>query len=153
MNIDVTDQQTRFDIDGEALSRCAAGVMERVSALDGSFRWTELSLVLTDDRIRELNRQWFGRDSVTDVVSFAYAAGPSGGGDTGEVVLNVQQAFEEGREREGPDRELALYLAHGCHHLMGADDATPEDKEHMLTLETSWVREARNTGCCGPFFK
>ena len=149
MKIDVMNQQSRFAIDEAAVSRYAAWIMEKVFTLDATFQWTELSVVLTDDRIRDLNREWFGRDTVTDVISFAY---PAPGGDTGEVIVNLEQAVGEGLERDGADTEFALYLAHGCHHLTGADDATPEQKDHMLTLEASWVREARERGLCGPFF-
>lgn len=152
MKIDLTPLHLPAGVDGAALCAYAAWIMKKVAALDPARHWTELSLVLTDDRIRDLNRQWFGRDTVTDVISFAYPALPPDTGDTGEVILNLALALGEGRKRESPDQELALYLAHGCHHLMGADDATPEDKAAMLSLETAWVRDAVSQNLCGPFF-
>ena len=39
------------------------------------------------------------------------------------------------------DRELALYLAHGCDHLTGADDATPAGRARMRRRELGWLRE------------
>ena len=152
MNIDITHQQTRYTLDEAALLRYASWIMEKVAALDTGFLWTELSIVLTDDAIRELNHTWFGRDVTTDVISFAYPDDGLGTGDTGEIILNLDQAAGEGRLRESPDLELALYLAHGCHHLMGAEDDTPARKQAMLALESAWVEEARSLNLIVPFF-
>jgi len=46
------------------------------------------------------------------------------------------------RRAGGPDRELALYLAHGCDHLAGADDATPRQRAAMRRRELRWLRAA-----------
>ena len=152
MKIDITSLHPSVVVHTEALRAYSDWIMNKVSELDASRHWTELSIVLMDDRIRDINRHWFGRDAVTDVISFAYPPSPPGSRDTGEVVLNLDQALGEGRERESPDRELALYLAHGCHHLTGADDATPESKAAMLSLEHAWVDEAETKNIRGPFF-
>ena len=152
MKIELTHRQNRYTLDEAALERFAEWVMDKIAALDPSFNWTELSIVLTDDTIRELNRDWFGKDTVTDVISFAYPDAGLGGGDTGEIILNLDQAAGEGRLRESPDHELALYLAHGCHHLTGAEDDTPARKQAMLALESAWVEEARAQNLIGPFF-
>lgn len=152
MEIEITNHQESARLDEEALRRYTHWIMERVQDLRRAFHWTELSLVLTDDAIRSLNREWFGKDSVTDVISFAYPDGGFGEGDTGEVIVNVAQALGEGALRQGPDLELALYIAHGCHHLTGAEDDTPERKQAMLRLEKAWVRRAGQKGLLGPFF-
>lgn len=152
MQVEITNTQDSFQIDEEALRRYAHWIMERVQHLRRSFHWTELSIVLTDDSIRTLNLEWFGKDCVTDVISFAYPDSGNRTGDTGEVILNVVQAREEGRLRTSPDHELAFYLAHGCHHLTGAEDDTPERKRAMLRLESAWVKKAENLNLVGPFF-
>lgn len=152
MNIDISNPQQDIPLDEEALRRYAHWIMERVQHLHRAFHWTELSLVLTDDSIRGLNREWFGKDTVTDVISFAYPDEGFGTGDTGEVIVNVRQALEEGRLRASPDTELALYIAHGCHHLTGAEDDTPARKQAMLRLERAWVHRATEKNLLGPFF-
>ncbi len=148
MKIEILQQQKLFSLHEEKVERYALWIMKQVEQLDNSFNWTELSLVFMDDQIRDLNREWFKKDTVTDVISFAYPAEAS----TGEVIVNVQQAFEEGQLRTSPDHELALYIAHGCHHLMGAEDDTPERKKSMLDLEQKWVEESMMRLTCGPFF-
>lgn len=138
MVVELTSLQTEFRMDESRLTRYAEEIMSRVSQCTPNLQWKELSLVLSDDRIRELNHTWFGKDTVTDVISFAY---PEDG--MGEVIVNVKQAFEEGSLRESPDHELALYIAHGCHHLTGAEDDTPEKKTAMLQTEAGWVEAAQ----------
>jgi probable rRNA maturation factor len=152
MTIDLVQRQTRYRVREQALRQYAGWIMEQVSLLEPSLHWESLSLVLTDDSIRDLNREWFDRDTVTDVISFAYPPGPGESGHSGEVIVNLQQADEEGRLRTTPDEELALYIAHGCHHLMGADDATEAEKTAMLDLETRWVEQAGSQGLTGLFF-
>ena len=137
MGVEITHLQTSFHTDDSKVCAYAEWVMSRVAGLTPEVSWHELSLVLTDDSIRSLNQSWFGKDSVTDVISFAY---PEEG--FGEVIVNLQQAVEEGRLRYSPDHELALYIAHGCHHLTGAEDDTPEKKAEMLSLEEEWVRDS-----------
>lgn len=152
MKIEITNQQDKFQLNEPALERYTHWIMEQVQNLAPEFRWTELSLVITDDSIRALNREWFDRDRVTDVISFAYPDDGYQDGDTGEVVVNAEQAWGEGALRESGDRELALYIAHGCHHLMGAEDHSPDRKRAMLTLEKSWLEDAGARGLAGPFF-
>jgi probable rRNA maturation factor len=117
--------------------------MQQVQNLAPEFNWEELSLVLVGDaEIRELNHQYFQKNTITDVISFAYPAEAGIQADTGEVIVNIAQAWHEGNERKGPNHELARYIAHGCHHLMGAEDDTAEKKAAMLELEGAWLREA-----------
>lgn len=148
MNVEIIHQQDLYAVQEKNLCRFCTFIMKKVSGLAPEFNWCELSLVLTDDRIRDLNREWFGKASVTDVISFAYPSAES----TGEVIVNLQQAQGEGHLRRSPDHELALYIAHGCHHLMGAEDDSPEKKEAMLTLENTWVDEAFMNPETLPFF-
>jgi len=152
MKVEVLNQQSLYRIEERPLTAYTHWIMQQVGELSPDFDWEELSLILTDDTIRSLNDDWFGKDTVTDVISFAYPPSPGMSGDTGELVVNLQQAWEEGSLRESPDQELAMYIAHGCHHLMGADDRTPEEKTAMLTLENQWVEQARTLDLLGPFF-
>lgn len=153
MRIEITNQQEHYLLNETALERYAHWILEQVQELAPDFHWTELSLVLTDDSIRALNREFLDRDTVTDVISFAYPAAETfADGDMGEVIVNVQQAFHEGELRESPDRELALYIAHGCHHLMGAEDDTPKKKDAMLSIELGWVEQAEVAGIPTAFF-
>lgn len=131
-----------------SLQKFSKWVMQEVQHLNPDTTWTELSLVLTDDHgMTELNQAYFNKHESTDVISFAYAPMPGDhDGHTGEVIVNVECAVREGPAHAGASRELALYIAHGCQHLTGASDHTPELREAMRQQETKWLARAEKEG-------
>jgi len=82
------------------------------------------------------------------VLSFRYDAIPGEpAGYSGELVINAQLAAEEGAQRPtsggrawGPPYELALYLAHGCDHLVGYDDGDAAGSRRMRRRELTWLK-------------
>lgn len=107
--------------------------------------WDEVSLVLTNDcGIRKVNRLHLGHDYSTDVITYVYAPlpGQSTGETSGEIFINAELARKVGRRFGGVNRELALYLAHGCDHLSGEDDRTPAMRQRMRRRELRWLAEA-----------
>jgi len=97
--------------------------------------------VLTDDEgITQSNREYFGKNCPTDVISFRYD--PIPGEDehlSGDLLVNVDRAILEGTARGNTDYELALYIAHGFDHLSGAEDDTPGKQKKMRATETAWL--------------
>lgn len=105
--------------------------------------WDDLSLVLMDDTgMTRINRLYLEREGITDVISFAGPSLPGRTGRCGELFINVQCAVMEGRKRGGADRELALYLAHGCNHILGGSDRSLKGRRRMRARELGWLRAA-----------
>jgi rRNA maturation RNase YbeY len=98
-------------------------------------------VLLDDAGMARANAAVFGRSMPTDVISLAYPPlAVAETGWTGEVLINAERAAREGARRPGGiGRELALYLAHGCQHLSGADDAAPRDRRGMRRRENAWL--------------
>ena len=97
----------------------------------------ELSILLvTDRRIRGLNRAWRARDAATDVLSFPLSE-PAGAGELlGDVVISLDTAARRARaERRPVGAELDRYLAHGLLHLLGFDHERPADARAMAAKE------------------
>lgn len=104
-------------------------------------------MLLDDAGMLPLVRRYFGAERTTDVISFRYAPSPADAGlSSGEIVVNVERARAQGRGRGGASAELALYLAHGCDHLMGQTDATAAARLRMRRRERRWLRQAREAG-------
>jgi rRNA maturation RNase YbeY len=151
MKIVLVHRQRRRHPAAAPLRKLAAWLFARAFKDAPTDDWRQLTLVLTGDaEIRALNAAWCGRDAVTDVISFRHPPLPGEPGVEGELILNLEQAWQEGRLRDGPARELALYLAHGCDHLAGGEDDTPSRKRAMLARERRWVAEAEKLGLVPP---
>ncbi|MDX6807503.1 rRNA maturation RNase YbeY [Terrihabitans rhizophilus] len=99
----------------------------------------ELSVMLADDaRVRELNRDWRGKDNATNVLSFPGAEDE----DVEDAVLlgDVVLAYETvAREAEAEDKSLRDHfthlVVHGTLHLFGFDHLTAEEAEEMESIE------------------
>ena len=138
VNYDYREQDVRELLDIESLARF---VIEG----EGKPHTTEVSInFVTDEAIRELNREWRGIDRPTDVLSFecdgvddeiGNATLDEMGYELGDIVVAVDIA-----ERQAPEfgmsfaDEMSLLITHGLLHLCGYD--------HMESDEAS-VMEAR----------
>jgi probable rRNA maturation factor len=102
----------------------------------------ELSVLLvTDRRIRTLNRRWRGKDRATDVLSFPLTDPPGNGPLLGDVVISLDTAARRARAEARPvARELDRYLAHGLLHLLGYDHERPEEARVMAAREAELAR-------------
>jgi len=115
-------------------------------------RWNEVVLVLTnDEKISQLNAEYFGKNRPTDVISFRYEPIPGESEQwSGDLIVNLDRAIQEGPLREGIDHELALYIAHGFDHLAGAEDDTPQKRAIMHQTEEKWIQQALQENVLNP---
>jgi rRNA maturation RNase YbeY len=143
MKIDINNLQRTCRPNIPRIRKLIRGLMRKAQTLDRAARWSEISVVLFDNRqIRDINAQLLDIDEVTDVISLRYAAVPGDGTNlTGEIYVNVQRAAERRRAPWNASRELALYLAHGCDHLMNSRDDTGAGYRRMRRRELKWLRE------------
>lgn len=127
---------------GADLEELVEKVVLAILAKEGYPENSEVSILLTDDRyIRELNRDYRGIDSPTDVLSFAQLEGepmPAQGGEEilGDVVISMPAALRQGEEYgHGLRRELAYLTAHGVLHLLGYDHGDEKERAVMREKE------------------
>ncbi|MGH7360999.1 MAG: rRNA maturation RNase YbeY [Candidatus Methylomirabilales bacterium] len=103
-------------------------------------------LLVTDRRIRTLNRRYRGEDSPTDVLAFPQREGggpPGYPGLLGDVVISVETAARQAAGAvHSLEREAALLLIHGILHLLGHDHATAAARRRMWALQRRLMREA-----------
>lgn len=103
----------------------------------------EVTVLLTDDaRLRQLNRDFLGYDSPTDVLSFPSGEPPSsavdeGGFYLGDVAISIptaqRQAAASGHTLA---QEVQLLTVHAVLHLLGYDHADEKQGRAM------WARQA-----------
>ncbi len=86
---------------------------------------------------RGLNRDYRGRDTTTNVLTFIYRDTPPLSGD---IVLCVPVVAEEAlQQHKDPAAHYAHLLVHGMLHLQGFDHENDTDAGVMEALETEIV--------------
>jgi probable rRNA maturation factor len=146
MEILIDDLQEEKTIDIPKLRQVALRILQKLGCQEPC----ELSIVLVDDQeIRRLNREYRGIDRSTDVLSFAqqeqgdssepilfYAEDESFPRILGDVILSVETTQKQAEEYGTPfEKELYFLLTHGILHLLGYDHHTDHDARKMKGLE------------------
>lgn len=103
----------------------------------------ELSLLFTDDAaMHALNREWRGKDSPTNVLSFPQSGRERAAGLLGDVIVAEETLRREAALAEKPlEDHMAHLLIHGFLHLLGYDHETAGEAEKMEQLERVALRK------------
>lgn len=124
----------------------AAALCAKEEDLDDNRLSLSVSFVDAEE-IQRLNREYRGKDAVTDVLSFPQFDPYEYMQDWDEVALGDvviceerarQQAEEFGHSYE---RELIYLFVHSCFHLLGYDHETEEEKKVMREKEEKVMTE------------
>lgn len=113
----------------------------------------EVSVLYTDDSfIRELNDQYRGEDSATDVLSFPMMCPEemdisSGFPEVlGDIVISLDTAERQAKERGvALQDEVGLLLIHGCLHLLGYDHDDANEEAIMWRKQETALNLLRKT--------
>ncbi|UUX52226.1 rRNA maturation RNase YbeY [Nisaea acidiphila] len=110
-------------------------VSSAAAAIGKPQRPTEVSIVLSSDAdVRDLNRDFRGKDKPTNVLSFpsGLASGVGGTDMLGDVILAFETvAMEAERDGKTLDSHLRHLVVHGVLHLLGFDHETDEEASAM----------------------
>ncbi len=123
--------ESEFPFPQDLLERAATAVLKHESkSLDH-----DLSIVLTDNaHLHELNLNYLGVDSPTDVLSFPSAETDpeTGARYIGDILISIPRAQSQAEDVGHPlESEVQLLVVHGVLHLLGHDHAEPDDKTRM----------------------
>jgi probable rRNA maturation factor len=136
INIDVDKHPLLNKLSEEKVRIAVVKILEALS-IDNK----EISLYFCDnEKMKELNSTYRGKDYTTDVLSF------ESGEDVfmGDIAISVERASEQMKEFESPslDYETLRLIIHGILHLYGYDHENGgedarlmSEKENELMLE------------------
>jgi len=140
MKIEIANRQDALPLDRKTIRSLCRQILADHQREEG------VSICVVDDaEMQALNARYLGRDEPTDVLAFPLADdfAPPEEPFLGEVVVSAQRALDEAHRRKvAPERELALYVAHGLLHLLGYDDHTPADQRRMQRAQNTALRRA-----------
>jgi probable rRNA maturation factor len=102
-----------------------------------------VNLILTDNEyIKTINSEYRGKDTPTDVISFAYRDDPfpiidNPMEELGDIYISLEKASEQAVEYEVTlAEELKRLIIHGVLHLLGYDhELSEQDEKAMNSLE------------------
>ena len=135
-------------VDGENLPKQAmmnkieeaAKVCLELEEVDSNL--TEISLTFVDmEEIQNLNREYRGIDSVTDVLSFPQFESKDEFPKVGEIIMGdvvicTEKAMLQAEEfGHSPEREIIYLFTHSLLHLMGYDHMEEDEKRIMRQKE------------------
>jgi len=129
----------RNDVRGSGVNgRALVATAKRLLAAIGEGA-SALSLTLVrDEAIRTLNREYRGKDSATDVLSFPLEEPAKRPVERllGDVVISVDTARRQAREYDATlQREIYRLLIHGLLHLTGHDHVAASERRDMRREE------------------
>ena len=105
-------------------------------------------IIVDNEYIHELNRNYRGIDRETDVITFALEDEDSlivpleEGRNLGDIYISIDKAIKQAEEY-GHEllRELSFLAVHGFYHLLGYDHMTPEDEKIMFKKQEEVLEE------------
>ena len=114
-------------------------VADKVLAITETSLDSEIGLqIIEDAQMQELNLQYMGINSPTDVLSFPvpFQNPDTGNPYLGDILISYPTAARQAEAAGHPvAEEISLLLVHGILHLLGYDHLTTEDKTAMWDIQ------------------
>ena len=142
----LTDNRTDFELTEEMQKTLEKVCLESLEYEEFDTD-CEISLsIVTNDEIHEINRQFRGIDSPTDVLSFPQLTFEEGeeadvneNGEIvlGDIIISIDRAKEQAEEYgHSYEREVAFLTAHSVLHCLGYDHVDgPEQEKEMFSRQ------------------
>ena len=137
MELFIDNRQDEFEINDQIIEVIETTILEtlKVEGIDQDY---EISLsFVSDQEIRELNRDYRGIDEITDVLSFPlqdeFHMGPP---MLGDIIISLDRAYRQSQDyKHSFKREVAYLICHSMLHLLGYDHLEDDEKSIMRGKE------------------
>ena len=86
----------------------------------------------------QLKKQYFQQELLTDVITFNLEE--RGCPVEGEIYISLDRVSDNAKKfKQEIGTELKRVIIHGCLHLIGYDDQTPEQQQQMTLMENVYL--------------
>ncbi|WIL35689.1 rRNA maturation RNase YbeY [Bacillus stercoris] len=141
--IDIVDETGSVS---EEMLKEVENLLQFAAEREGVKDQAEVSVtIVTNDDIQQINKEYRGKDTPTDVISFALEEEGEGeveivGAEMppvlGDIIISADRTREQAEEyNHSFKRELGFLAVHGFLHLLGYDHMTKEEEEEMFTKQ------------------
>ncbi|MGW8195309.1 MAG: pyridoxine 5'-phosphate synthase [Desulforhopalus sp.] len=147
MAADITVQidEKRFPVVPHRLRRLADWLLVQL----GSKEYNVSILLVDDQQITSLNKEYRHKNKPTNVLSFPFADGADGTladlpiMELGDIIISVETAMQEALDYEiSLDERMTWLLIHGMLHLHGYDhERSKGDEKAMFAMETELLEK------------
>lgn len=144
INVLFDDRQDFMEIttDNEDAIKKAVEAVLKAEELHGDFE-VSVSFV-TNEEIKELNRDYRNVDSETDVLSFPMDDEFDGVTILGDIVLSTQKIIEQANDLGNSlEREMLYLTVHSMLHLIGYDHMNDDEKKEMREKEKEIMKNLK----------
>jgi len=144
INVFFDDRQDAMEItkDNEDAIKNAVNAVLTAEGLHGDFE-VSVSFV-TNEEIKELNREYRNVDSETDVLSFPMNEEFDGVNILGDIVISTQKIIEQANDfNHSLEREMCYLTVHSMLHLLGYDHMNKEEKNKMRAKEKEIMKKLK----------
>ncbi|TFB24839.1 rRNA maturation RNase YbeY [Filobacillus milosensis] len=149
MNVDFIDETNQVTDDQKDIIEKLVDFAAKMEEVNGD---AELSITLVNnEEIREINRDYRGKDYATDVISFALQEqgedeleiiGEDLPEHLGDIIVSIEKAKEQADEYQHTfQRELGFLIVHGLLHLLGYDHQSVEEEKEMFERQEHILQE------------
>ncbi|WPC79188.1 rRNA maturation RNase YbeY [Bacillus halotolerans] len=141
--IDIVDETGSVS---EEMLKEVENLLQFAAEREGVQDQAEVSVtIVTNEDIQQINKEYRGKDTPTDVISFALEeegedeveiVGAEMPPVLGDIIISADRTREQAEEyNHSFKRELGFLAVHGFLHLLGYDHMTKEKEEEMFTKQ------------------
>lgn len=146
IDIITSNEQQQYEITDDLMNKIEKVIYE-CEKEEEIFFDNEISITFTDnENIRDINNDYRGKDTSTDVLSFPiyekWELDEEKNIDVkfvrtlGDIVLSMEKADEQAKDfNHSFDREVCYLVCHSMFHLMGYDHMEESEKKIMREKE------------------
>ncbi len=133
--VEVVNAQRKIKIKRQIYQKFAENLLSQTAEIRNGFFTVAF---VSDKKIRQLNRQFRGKDKTTDVLSFPFQSDKFNRDENnlGEIIISAEQAAKQSEENHLDfETEIKQLILHGILHLCGYDHETDRGEMNALELK------------------
>ncbi|HEX8636735.1 MAG TPA: rRNA maturation RNase YbeY, partial [Pyrinomonadaceae bacterium] len=118
---EIINRQRKTKLDWQIFEKFADSAIQAIPETENK---TATIALISDRQMRKLNREFRGKNSTTDVLSFPFEPDEfeTEENTLGDILISVEQAKKQAAENDLPlETEIKQLILHGILHLCGFD--------------------------------